>query len=223
MKRRAYQKIICLVWSRSAEHTFFSHVNVPCPPSAVGGYPPPTAVAASFNSPQSAFQLYKFHPFHLRPAFIIRNASFFAQQMMHLKVLLFSSRKPKGGLASRGVSASGWIRLETRAWIPGGCTDENKPWHLGDRKTIKSNCYGKNWPHVLRGSCMEFFLRVGAFLLFFFLFFFFDQRGNSWGLNCQWFISRKMRRSSYSQMQQARKAIMPVFHIDFKASSPLPR
>lgn len=223
MKRRAYQKIICLVWSRSAEHTFFSHVNVPCPPSAVGGYPPPpTAVAASFNSPQSAFQLYKFHPFHRRPAFIIRNASFFAQQMMHLKVLVFSSRKPKGGLASRGVSASRWIRLETRAWIPGGCTDENKPWHLGDRKTIKSNCYGKNWPHVLRGCCMEFFLRVGAFLLFFFHFFF-DQCGNSWGLNCQWFISWKMRRSSYSQMQQARKAIMPVFHIDFKASSPLPR
>lgn len=82
MKRRAYQKIICLVWSRSAEHTFFSHINFPGPPSTAEQTPPPqpsNTEAADFNSLDSAFRLYKFHPFHLRVAFIIRNVSLYVQ------------------------------------------------------------------------------------------------------------------------------------------------
>lgn len=38
-----------------------------------------TTVAADFNSLDSAFRLYKFHPLHLRVAFIIRNASLYVQ------------------------------------------------------------------------------------------------------------------------------------------------
>lgn len=40
---------------------------------------PPNTVAANFNSLDSAFPLYKFHPFHLRVAFIIRNVSLYVR------------------------------------------------------------------------------------------------------------------------------------------------
>lgn len=90
----------------------------------------------------------------------------------------------RGGLASRGVSTSGRVMVGDKGlnsrWLH-GWNLWNKAWRLEDWTTIKSNCYGKDWPHVLGGCCIEFFLRVG----------FFDQHGNSWGLNSRWFISRK--------------------------------
>lgn len=56
MKSRAHRKIMCLVWSRSAEHTFFSHINFRGPPAAAE-YPPSNA--AHSTSLRSALQLYK--------------------------------------------------------------------------------------------------------------------------------------------------------------------
>ena len=41
--------------------------------------PPPLNTAADSNSLDSAFRLYKFHPFHLRVAFIIRNVSLYVR------------------------------------------------------------------------------------------------------------------------------------------------